>query len=127
MDQEALIIEKTEDTPSVNLDPSSGVFYIKGRSLPENPFQFYKEVIGWLSGYLSSPTENTLKLTINLDYFNSSSGRYLLEIFSILEKASEDGHNIEIVWEVDKEDELMIEKGEEYGELLHIPVHLKQV
>jgi len=127
MDQEPLILEQTEDTPAVSLDPNEEMFFIKGRSLPENPYQFYKDIIKWLDVYLTYQPNKPVTFLINLDYFNSSSGRFLLEIFSLLEKSSKNGCDIEIVWEVDKEDELMLEKGEEYQELLSVPVKIKEI
>ncbi|MFZ6051747.1 DUF1987 domain-containing protein [Halocola ammonii] len=127
MDQEPLILEQTEDTPEVRLDPQAGVFCVRGRSLPENSYQFYKDVISWMEQFLASGSKDKVSFLINLDYFNSSSGRYLLELFSILEKSSKNGTDVEIIWEVDSEDELMLEKGEEYRELLSVPVKIQEI
>jgi hypothetical protein len=61
-------------------------------------------------------------LKINLDYFNSSSGRYILELLACLEEKKE---LVRIVWLCEKEDELMIEKGEEFKSLVDLPFEIR--
>ena len=41
---EPIYREKTQDTPDVILDIENNKFYIGGRSLAENPVEFYKPI-----------------------------------------------------------------------------------
>ena len=75
--------------------------------------------------FQSNSSLEKVNLSIHLDYFNSSSGRYLLEMFAKLQKSA--NVRFEITWIAEKDDELMIEKGEELKSLVNLPFHLKQV
>jgi hypothetical protein len=55
-----------------------------------------------------------------MDYFNSSSGRYLFEILTIMELESRDKSRFHVYWYAESEDELMIEKGVELQSLLNL-------
>jgi hypothetical protein len=107
------------------LDPASNTYRIEGRSLPENAHQFYQPLIDWFAVLLSQKGQ-TVELDIYLDYYNSSTGRYLMELMLSLEEGSRN-NNIGILWRADAEDEIMLEKGEEYRVLLKIPVQIQVV
>ena len=69
---EALIIEATDDTPKVVLDPANNVFEFSGKSLPEDVTTFYGPVLDWLDSYSESPNPKTvvifnLELDLNLN------------------------------------------------------------
>jgi hypothetical protein len=119
---EPLHIKRTEDTPEVIFDSLGDNFAISGRSLPEDAYSFYKPLIEWMDKYLQS-NPSLLTLKISLDYFNSSSGRYILELLACLEDKKE---VIRIVWLCEKEDELMIEKGEEFKSLVDLTFEIRQ-
>ena len=42
---EELIINKTSNTPKVHFDPELGLLKIEGRSIPENPSDFFENLI----------------------------------------------------------------------------------
>ena len=119
-------LENTEDTPAIQLQAEKGRISISGRSLPENAYSFYRPVIDWMKSYCSEFNQQT-EVELNLDYFNSSSGRYLFELLTIIELESRDRRQFKIVWVAEKDDELMIEKGEELRELVDIPFEIRLV
>ena len=122
---EKLYIDKTEDTPQINFDLGVGSFSIRGRSLPENAYNFYKPLIEFLQSAINQINSGT-NFEFHLDYFNSSSGRFIYEMLTIIEsKASTD--SLKINWIVDKDDELMIEKGEELQSLLDLKFEIKKI
>ena len=55
-----LVIEKTVKTPYVNFDAQSGILKIIGRSIPENPEEFYSKLFNWVHEYFKSPQNETL-------------------------------------------------------------------
>ena len=112
---ETLYISKTEETPEVHLSADSGNSYISGRSLPENAYEFYLPILDWVKWYAQN-INAPLNLELKFDYFNSSSGRYLFELLHVLEQ-SKYKESYRIVWMVEKEDDLMLEKGEELKSL----------
>ena len=80
---EDLSLEGTAKTPTVDFK-SAGELLIKGRSIPENSIEFYKPLIEWISNYSENPKENTL-VNIQLEYFNTSSSKCILDVFKKLE------------------------------------------
>lgn len=115
-------IDPSADTPGVRFDKDDAVLEIYGRSLPENAFAFYEDLIAWAESFNPAILSQNLVVRFRLDYFNSSSSRYILELMATMEKRYEDKKAVHIEWYVDPEDELMIEKGEEYGNLLEFPL-----
>ncbi|MCC6599240.1 MAG: DUF1987 domain-containing protein [Crocinitomicaceae bacterium] len=119
MHPESLLISKTEDTPEVIFDAEKKLISIRGRSLPENAFGFYNPLLEWMRSYCSKNTNPTL-MEVSLDYFNSSSGRYIFELLTIVENCEKNKKCFEIRWYTDADDELMIEKGEELKSLVDL-------
>ncbi len=118
-----LFIPGTDETPEVNLSLEEGVCKMSGRSLPENAFDFYKPILDWLKDEIKS-VRHQVELTLEFDYFNSSSGRYLYELLTTLER-SPNKQYFSVIWNVEKDDELMLEKGEELKSLLDINFEMK--
>lgn len=116
---ESLLLDKTEDTPYLSFAADSDVFEIAGRSLPEDAYSFYRPVNRWLEEYIAESDREKVKVKIHLDYFNSSSGRYFIEMFAIMQSSKSVSFSID--WYADADDELMIEKGEELKSLVKIP------
>lgn len=108
----------TADTPEVHYQEELKRLAIRGRSLPEDAWTFYEPVIRWAKDQVSKNNGN-LTIEIFLEYFNSSSGRYLLELLSTLEKKGRD--KVRVLWVSEPDDELMFEKGEEFSSLVDLP------
>jgi len=121
---EALIIEATDDTPKVVLDPSNNNFEFSGKSLPEDVTTFYGPIMEWLDEYTSSPNDKTI-VKFNLVYFNTASSKLILDILFKLEEIFDEGNDISIEWHYQEEDEDMEEAGEEYADLVEMPLELK--
>ncbi|MEA2028895.1 MAG: DUF1987 domain-containing protein, partial [Campylobacterota bacterium] len=94
-------IEQTKFTPAVLLDCDQGLIEIRGDSLPENTIKFYQPLMDGLDEYLKMPKEQTI-VNLKLTYFNSSSSRFLFDLFDLLEAVSND-HKIVINWLYDEE------------------------
>ncbi|MDQ3394085.1 MAG: DUF1987 domain-containing protein, partial [Bacteroidota bacterium] len=69
------------------------------------------------------PNEVTI-LYVKLEYFNTSSSKCLVEVFRKLEKLHNIGKEIKIRWFYEAEDEDMLESGEDFKEILKIPIEL---
>ncbi len=121
---DALIIEATDDTPKVVLDPSNNEFEFSGKSLPEDVTTFYSPIMDWLDGYAEDSNDKTVVI-FNLVYFNTASSKLILDILFKLEEIFDDGNDISIEWHYQEEDEDMEEAGEEYGDLVEMPLELK--
>jgi len=121
---EALIIEATDETPKVVLDPANNQFEFSGKSLPEDVTTFYGPVLDWLDSYSESPNPKTVVI-FNLVYFNTASSKLILDILFKLEEFFENDTDISVEWHYQEEDEDMEEAGEEYADLVEMPLELK--
>ncbi len=120
---ETVTVESGDKTPFVELDRSSGILKFEGRSIPENAQQFYKAILSWIEHYMQKPAELTT-LHLNLEYFNTSSSKIILDVMMRLKKLRDKGHNAKVVWLYHEEDEEMHEAGEDYASLIEIPFEI---
>jgi len=118
-----LLLEAADDTPYVCFDKEKGIFEISGRSLPEDVIKFYTPIIEWVNKYAQDPNEKTV-IKLKLDYFNSASQRYIVEVLSAFEPILKNGKEVIIEWYYKEGDDEMKETGEEYMEFVDIPVKL---
>lgn len=117
---EPLLINKTDDTPSINFDKAAGKFEISGKSLPEDVSTFYAPVFAWISEYSKSPNADSV-FVFKMVYFNTASSKILLDILLRLEEMLNDGKKVTIEWHFENDDEDMKEAGEEYSEITELP------
>jgi hypothetical protein len=117
---ESIFIDGTPKTPNVSFDYDKGTLLLKGRSIPENSIEFYKPLVDWLEKYASNPKGKTV-CDIQLEYFNTSSSKCLLDLFKKMETMSKNGSEITINWYYEEDDEDMLEAGEDYQSIINVP------
>ncbi len=120
-----LMIENTKKTPRINF-VKDGYLKITGRSIPEDPSKFYDSILLWLQEYCKNPY-NPTKIEIELEYFNSGTSKYLLQMFKELKIIKEHGKNLEIVWYYEAGDDDILERGEYYASILDLEIKYVQV
>jgi hypothetical protein len=120
---ESISIPGTLKTPTITSDSEKGIIEIKGRSNPENSAQFYKPLIEWVEKYSSNPTAKTT-INIQLEHFNTSSSKCILDVFKKLEPIKKANLDIMVNWYYEEDDEEMMEAGETYGTMTVIPFKL---
>ena len=120
---EDIKIEATEKTPEVNFIKSEGLLEIKGRSIPENSIKFYDDLIAWVENYCGNPKDAT-RVNIQLEYFNTSSSKCLLDLFKKMEAITGD---VTINWYYEEDDDDMLEAGEDYDAIIKIQFRMIEV
>lgn len=116
----ALIIEATDKTPQVNFDPESGVFEIKGKSIPADAESFYGPVLAWMESYVKSPGKKT-HFELNLEYFNITSSKRILFILYKLNELIDKSHDVHVKWYYAESDDDMHEVGQDYAFMVKVP------
>ena len=111
-----LTIKKTEYTPDIVMDADKQLISIVGDSFPENTYDFYKPVIKWMEAYFSLSLKSLTTITMEINYFNSSSSQLFFDFFDILEAAVRDGQKIEVNWVYTPKNESALEAGEDFAE-----------
>ncbi|MFO7827043.1 MAG: DUF1987 domain-containing protein [Bacteroidales bacterium] len=123
---ESISIEGTPKTPTVNFNAETGVIEVKGRSIPENSIEFYRPLVEWLEEYSKDPQKLTT-VNIQLEYFNTSSSKCILDVFKKLEAIKKARHDVIINWYYEEDDEDMLEAGEDYESIIRIPFKMIEV
>jgi SiaC family regulatory phosphoprotein len=123
---EKINIESTPKTPSINFDFEKGFLEIKGRSIPENSIEFYKPIVESLEKYGGTPSTLTT-VNIQLEYFNTSSSKCILDVFKKLESIHRNGNQLIINWYYEQDDEDMLEAGEDYQAIINVPFKMIQI
>ncbi len=118
-----LKIEGTRQTPEIDFDAASGILKLDGRSIPENTFEFFTPVLNWLDEFTSIAPEKVVA-KINLEYFNTSSSKYILEILKRLKVILNDGKDVLVEWYYEEDDEEMMETGEDYEDVSGLPFEI---
>lgn len=116
---DSIKIEGTPKTPTVNFDAETGKMEIKGRSIPENAVEFYKPLVDWLGEYGNHAKPET-QVNVQLEYFNTSSSKCILDVFKKLESINSKT-KITINWHYEEDDEDMLEAGEDYQAIINVP------
>ena len=121
------VIPATEKTPAVELRPEIGLLSINGCSIPENADRFYSPLQDRVERYSLAPHARTT-VRITLTYFNSSTSKYLLDLFKRLEDLHATGRSqVALEWFFASGDLDMKEAGEDYRSLIEFPVRLKEI
>ncbi len=123
---EPISITGTPKTPTVSFNAESGIIEIKGRSIPENSIEFYKPLVDWLDNYAKEPKDKTV-VNIQLEYFNTSSSKCILDVFKKLETVFKGTNSVVINWYYEEDDEDMLEAGEDYQSILRIPFKMIEI
>lgn len=123
---EKYIIRETSKTPSVKFDAESGLFEIKGKSIPENSTGFYKPLFEYLERYSAAPAQRTV-LSVRLEYFNTSSSNRIHSLFKRFEKIYLGNRDVLIRWYCENGDENMRDAGKDFKTILQVPFEIVEV
>lgn len=120
LQMQPLYIKATDASPEILLSPQKNSFFIRGKSAPEDVRALYYPVIEWIKifiddilegEYNSFNNENPFKFQIDLSYFNSSSAKFLYDIFLELKRLIPTGIPVTLEWIYEEGDTDMKEAG----------------
>lgn len=122
-----LLVEGTPKTPHIIFSAGKGELTISGRSIPENSIEFYQSVYSWIDEYAKQSRPST-SIKIQLEYFNTSSSKCVLDIFRKLELLQKSGKSeVTVMWMYEEEDEDMMEAGDDYKAIVHLPFRILKI
>ena len=111
---------KTINTPEVELLPSKGILKLEGRSIPEDPGDFYNTIMSKLEEYYQYPNDIT-QIDFKLEYVNSGSSKALLELLRFVKENYDSGKNCVVNWYFEEDDESIHELGLHLQSSFNIP------
>jgi hypothetical protein len=112
---ENLTLEATNSTPEIQANYSNNTIEIRGKSYPENTFEFYQPLMDWVEAYFKTD-QTKLKISFEIQYFNSSTSKVFYDLFDLLEESRTNGKSIVVDWEFDPENVSAEEAGEDFKE-----------
>ncbi|MFP3860984.1 MAG: DUF1987 domain-containing protein [Bacteroidales bacterium] len=117
IDEDSVKVEGTNQTPEVILDQNKGLISLKGYSLPENTGEFYYPVLEWIKKYIDK-AQTITTVNFDLEYFNSSSFKMLLELTKLISKLKKKGKQLHVTWNYQEGDDDMFDSGRQLEEIL---------
>lgn len=114
----------TKRTPWIILKP--GRIFIMGRSIPENPSDFYKPVQEWISEYARNCNEKSV-IDLGFEYINTSSIKWIFTILRELSEMKEIAKKAKVTWYFEQGDEDMCELGFILRSLVECPFLVLEV
>ncbi|NBV12615.1 MAG: DUF1987 domain-containing protein [Sphingobacteriia bacterium] len=119
---EKFYLTGTDISPEISLE-QNGNLILKGTSIPENSEEVYRPVLAWLRNYASHPSPITT-LEVQLDYFNTSSSKFLLEILRIIKQIQDSNKTVSIKWYYYSDDPDMMESGQDFMDILELNMEM---
>jgi hypothetical protein len=122
-----LFIPSNPETKTPKVDfKVSGDLLLEGRSVSENPAEFFEPVIQWINNLKKTPPVK-ITLTFKLEYFNTSTSKIMLHIFRALERFKKESTEVKVIWYYDNIDDDLKEAGKDYQSILNIPFEFKPI
>jgi len=128
-------LEATDKSPGIFFDPQNKTFEMEGNSRPENVRDFFIPVMEKLRknfeeflGQKDSVTEEKpLKCMFKLEYFNSSSAKFISDILVMIGNYHKKGMPVKLYWYFKEGDEDMLEVGEDFSEMIDMPFQMVMI
>jgi SiaC family regulatory phosphoprotein len=114
----------TKRTPWIIMEP--GRIFIMGRSIPENPNDFYRPIQEWVSMYAQNYEEKS-KIELGFEYINTSSIKWIFTILKELSEMKEIVKNASVTWYFEHGDEDICELGFILRSLVECPFIVVEV
>ena len=112
-----LRIDASPTTFGIEFLSSEGLIKFTGNSYPENAVDFFQPLLQWVKAYVRFHRQKTL-VEFRVNYFNTSSSKYLFQILELLDSFRAKGNQVDIEWVVNEENEEMLDTWREImGEL----------
>jgi hypothetical protein len=120
----SLIMEPTKKTPWVMLEP--GKVILLGRSILENPVEFYRPIHEWVTSY-SAQSNSMTTIHLGFEFINTTSIKWVYAILKELAKIPDMSTRAKISWYYEQGDEDMCDLGFILRSLVDCPFKIVEV
>ena len=117
-------IPGSQSTPAIQSDWEKGIVSMQGDSYPENSYELVDQGYGWVERFRGEAT-HPRSLELRLLYLNTSSIKAMMDIFDLLEAASQEGRQVAVNWYYDIRNERVVELAEEFKEDCTFPFSIQ--
>jgi hypothetical protein len=116
--------DPSKRTPWVEMEP--GRIFIMGRSITENPGDFYRPVYTWISEYALRHFDIS-RIDLGFEYINTTSMKWIFNILKELSELKDVAESVKVTWYYEQGDEDMCELGFILRSLIECPFVLVEV
>lgn len=116
----------TASTPAIDFDPAGGVLSLVGESYPENAFEYFRPLLGWVARFVDEGA-TPIVAEIALSYLNTSSIKSVMDLLDLLEAAHRRGRQVTVRWSYAQDNERALEMIEEFKEEVTLPFFIVPV
>jgi hypothetical protein len=120
-----VIQEELKNCPGIFYYADTNKLELIGRSIPENPELIFRRLDEWITIHFEKSKD--LNVSIQLEYINSGSSKYLYEILKRLTGFGRSGNTVKMKWLYEEDDEAMLELGEHYRDTAGIPLEIEMI
>lgn len=118
-------IDETQTTPEIIIDDKKNLIHLKGKSTILNAYNFYKSVLDMVDFYIKKEPDET-KVIFELEYFNTTTSRAIVEMLKKLKKLKQNGKKLYIECVCDEDDEEMIQAGNDINHITKLNLLIKK-
>lgn len=108
----------TNETPEIYGSVEEGVVKIRGICRPTNTIDTFREFISWINYFSVKSNTDVIKVEIQLDYLNTSSGMIIYRILSSIKRNLKQEQSLHVLWIHDQSDSDMKQVGEDFQYML---------
>jgi SiaC family regulatory phosphoprotein len=119
-----LIIDQTKKTPGIKLE--SGRIVITGRSISENPGEFYRPIHEWMIRYVADGARTT-DVQLAFEFINTTSIKWIYAILKEMNRIPDLNQHVRISWYYEVGDEDMLDLGFILRSLVSCPFKIVEV
>jgi hypothetical protein len=116
--------ESSKRTPQVLLEP--GRMLMMGRSIPDNPGDFYRPIHSWITEYVKDSPVKT-RIEMGFEYINTSSTKWIFVMLKELSTIKELQKVVSITWYYEQGDYDMLDLGYILRSLVECSFTLEEV
>ncbi|MGE0567268.1 MAG: SiaC family regulatory phosphoprotein [Bacteroidia bacterium] len=112
-----LHIQETYTTPSLTTNDDCTKLLVRGKCIPENAREFFKNLFDWYKSSFKEPALVEIVFRFELEYISSSS---IAELFSFLKFIALDRNKFRFIieWVYEKDEESIQDIGEKFADLI---------
>ena len=119
-----LTIVATRKSPQINLQDGSLQF--SGRTIPEDPAEFFKPIMEWVNDYAKQMADHTV-VDLNFEYINTASTKWIYNILKTLGDVKDHQKKMEVNWHYESGDDDMYELGHVLRKVVDSPFNFIEV
>jgi hypothetical protein len=115
-----LLLNKTSKTPLINFDFNDKKLTIVGICVPENAKEFFSPLFTALDNFKNN--YSAIYIEIQLDYFNTSSSKELLNfLIEVSKLRKHQFKEVKVEWIYLSDDDEMLEAGQIFEDMVDLP------